>query len=185
MIHGGNVSKDPPQTSVPPSTWLVDSFIHYFIGDWLIHYSIIRSNSTFGRHSSTNNTTTMIQAAEEESEAEVRRVDQDNINKFARLNARLHELRDERDLLKVRNHLPPQLFLTAMVAEEHVADSGFRAAPADETTGPIANFWICTPMIREFWCWWCLQERRLPQSRVIAYNLISITLTVILLLFIL
>ena len=92
----------------------------------------------------------MIQAAEEESEAEVRRVDQDNINKFARLNARLHELRDERDLLKVRNHLPPQLFLTAMVAEEHVADSGFRAAPADETTGPIANFWICTPMIREF-----------------------------------
>ena len=44
---------------------------------------------------------TMIQPAEEESEAEVRRVDQDNINKFARLNARLHELRDERDLLKV------------------------------------------------------------------------------------
>ena len=39
---------------------------------------------------------------EEESEAEVRRVDQDNINKFARLNARLHELIDERDLLKVR-----------------------------------------------------------------------------------
>lgn len=39
--------------------------------------------------------------AEEESEAEVRREDQDNINNFARLNARLHELRDERDLLKV------------------------------------------------------------------------------------
>jgi hypothetical protein len=39
--------------------------------------------------------------AEEESEAEVRRVDQDNINKFARLNARLHELRDERELIKV------------------------------------------------------------------------------------
>jgi hypothetical protein len=39
---------------------------------------------------------------EEESEAEVRRVDQDNINKFARLNAKLHELIDERDLLKVR-----------------------------------------------------------------------------------
>ena len=38
---------------------------------------------------------------EEENEAEVRRVDQDNINKFARLNAKLHELRDERDLLKV------------------------------------------------------------------------------------
>lgn len=39
---------------------------------------------------------------EEESEAEVRREDQDNINKFGRLNARLHELRDERNALKVR-----------------------------------------------------------------------------------
>ena len=87
----------------------------------------------------------MIQAAEEESEAEVRRVDQDNINKFARLNARLHELRDERDLLKVRSPLPPPLSLAAMVAEEHVTDSGFRTAPADETTGPKANAWICTP----------------------------------------
>jgi hypothetical protein len=44
-----------------------------------------------------------VKPAEEESEAEVRRVDQDNINKFARLNARLHELRDERELFKVRN----------------------------------------------------------------------------------
>ena len=43
-----------------------------------------------------------VQPAEEESEAEVRREDQDAINKFARLNARLHELRDERDLIKVR-----------------------------------------------------------------------------------
>lgn len=43
-----------------------------------------------------------IQPAQEESEAEVRRVDQDNINKFARLNARLHEVRDERDLVKVQ-----------------------------------------------------------------------------------
>mmetsp|Transcript_91407 Transcript_91407/g.136860 ORF Transcript_91407/g.136860 Transcript_91407/m.136860 type:complete len:131 (-) Transcript_91407:175-567(-) len=41
-----------------------------------------------------------VKPAEEESEAEVRRVDQDNINKFARLNARLHELRDERELIK-------------------------------------------------------------------------------------
>ena len=40
--------------------------------------------------------------AEEENDSEVRREDQDNINKFARLNARLHEIRDERDLLQVR-----------------------------------------------------------------------------------
>lgn len=40
---------------------------------------------------------------EEENENEVRREDQDNINKFASLNARLHELRNERDGLKVRN----------------------------------------------------------------------------------
>ena len=38
---------------------------------------------------------------EEESENEVRREDQDNINKFASLNARLNELRNERDALKV------------------------------------------------------------------------------------
>lgn len=41
---------------------------------------------------------------EEESEAEVRREDQDNINKFARLNARLHEVRSETSMLKVRFH---------------------------------------------------------------------------------
>lgn len=39
---------------------------------------------------------------EEESEAEVRREDQENINKFARLNARLHEVRNEVSVLKVR-----------------------------------------------------------------------------------
>lgn len=39
---------------------------------------------------------------EEENEAEVRREDQDNINKFARLNAKLHEVRAEREQLKVR-----------------------------------------------------------------------------------
>lgn len=38
---------------------------------------------------------------EEESDAEVRREDQDNINKFAGLNARLHELRAEKEALKV------------------------------------------------------------------------------------
>ena len=41
-------------------------------------------------------------AAEEENEAEVRRVDQDNINQFARLNARLHDAQNERERLKVR-----------------------------------------------------------------------------------
>ena len=37
---------------------------------------------------------------DEESENEVRRVDQENINKFGRLNARLYEVRGERDGLK-------------------------------------------------------------------------------------
>jgi hypothetical protein len=41
-------------------------------------------------------------AAEEENESEVRRVDQDNINQFARLNARLQDARNERERLKVR-----------------------------------------------------------------------------------
>lgn len=43
----------------------------------------------------------MITPAEEENTTEVRREDQNNINKFARLNARLHELRDERKVIKV------------------------------------------------------------------------------------
>ena len=43
----------------------------------------------------------MITPAEEENSIEVRREDQNNINKFARLNARLHELRDERKVIKV------------------------------------------------------------------------------------
>mmetsp|Transcript_29032 Transcript_29032/g.44299 ORF Transcript_29032/g.44299 Transcript_29032/m.44299 type:complete len:134 (+) Transcript_29032:107-508(+) len=37
---------------------------------------------------------------EEENETEVSRTDQDNINKFGRLNARLHECRDEMAVLK-------------------------------------------------------------------------------------
>jgi prefoldin subunit 4 len=41
-------------------------------------------------------------AAEEENEAEVRREDQDNINQFARLNARLNDAQNERERLKVR-----------------------------------------------------------------------------------
>ncbi len=43
----------------------------------------------------------MILSKEEESDAEVRRVDQDRINEFGRLNARLHEVRDEVNKLKV------------------------------------------------------------------------------------
>ena len=38
---------------------------------------------------------------EEENDAEVRREDQEHINRFGRLNARLHELRDEKAELKV------------------------------------------------------------------------------------
>jgi hypothetical protein len=40
-------------------------------------------------------------AREDENEAEVRREDQDRINRFARLNARLNENRAERDEVKV------------------------------------------------------------------------------------
>ena len=39
-------------------------------------------------------------AAEDENDAEVRREDQENINRFARLNARLAVVRNERDVLK-------------------------------------------------------------------------------------
>jgi hypothetical protein len=44
----------------------------------------------------------MVRPAEEEVDVEVRREDQDNINKFARWNARVQELQDERTILKVR-----------------------------------------------------------------------------------
>lgn len=39
---------------------------------------------------------------EDENDSEVRREDQDNINRFARLNARLHQVRQEKKLLQVR-----------------------------------------------------------------------------------
>ena len=39
---------------------------------------------------------------QEEADVEVRKIDQENINKFGRLNARLHELRAEKDSHKVR-----------------------------------------------------------------------------------
>ena len=38
---------------------------------------------------------------EEENDAEVRREDQENINSFGRLNARLQEAKDEKEALKV------------------------------------------------------------------------------------
>lgn len=41
-------------------------------------------------------------SAEDENDAEVRREDQDNINRFARLNARLGIVKEERESLKVR-----------------------------------------------------------------------------------
>ena len=43
----------------------------------------------------------MILAKEEENDAEVRREDQDQINEFGRLNARLYEVKSEVDRLKV------------------------------------------------------------------------------------
>mmetsp|Transcript_21316 Transcript_21316/g.50664 ORF Transcript_21316/g.50664 Transcript_21316/m.50664 type:complete len:130 (-) Transcript_21316:1544-1933(-) len=42
----------------------------------------------------------MVRPAEEEVDVEVRREDQNNINKFARLNARKQELQEERDIIK-------------------------------------------------------------------------------------
>jgi hypothetical protein len=47
---------------------------------------------------------------EDESEAEVTREDQDNINKFARLNARLHEIRAEIKHVKVRQRVAKMSF---------------------------------------------------------------------------
>lgn len=43
----------------------------------------------------------MILSKDEENDAEVRREDQDRINEFGRLNARLHEVRDEVEKLNV------------------------------------------------------------------------------------
>jgi prefoldin subunit 4 len=53
-------------------------------------------------------------AAEEENEAEVRRVDQDNINQFARLNARLHDAQNERERLKVRYCMYTAIYLSLL-----------------------------------------------------------------------
>ena len=52
----------------------------------------------------------MILSKEEESDAEVRREDQDRINEFGRLNARLHEVRDEVYKLKVSERIGCQCF---------------------------------------------------------------------------
>lgn len=43
--------------------------------------------------------------AEQEVDAEVRREDQERINRFSTLNIRLHELRDERAVIEVRHYL--------------------------------------------------------------------------------
>ena len=43
----------------------------------------------------------MILGKDEENDAEVRREDQDKINEFGRLNARLHEVKSEAAKLKV------------------------------------------------------------------------------------
>ena len=45
----------------------------------------------------------MILGKDEENDAEVRREDQDKINEFGRLNARLHEVKSEAVKLKVRS----------------------------------------------------------------------------------
>jgi magnesium-transporting ATPase (P-type) len=49
-------------------------------------------------------TTTMI-AKDDENDNEVRREDQDRINQFARLNARLQDNRSEREQIKVRSRI--------------------------------------------------------------------------------
>ena len=52
----------------------------------------------------------MILGKEEENDAEVRREDQDQINEFGRLNARLHEVRGESETLKVRSFVLANYF---------------------------------------------------------------------------
>lgn len=47
---------------------------------------------------------------EDENEAEVRREDQENINTFGRLNARLQEVKEEGASLKVCMQIDPLLF---------------------------------------------------------------------------
>lgn len=50
------------------------------------------------------NSNGMILAKEEENDAEVRREDQDKINEFGQLNARLHEVRAESKKMKVSHN---------------------------------------------------------------------------------
>ena len=54
----------------------------------------------------------MILSKEEENDAEVRREDQDAINEFGRLNARLDEVKRQVESLKVRSMMPTDLFLS-------------------------------------------------------------------------
>ena len=46
-------------------------------------------------------------APQDENDAEVRREDQDSINRFARLNTRLHSIRDEQKQLQVGDRCKP------------------------------------------------------------------------------
>jgi len=51
---------------------------------------------------------------EEENESQVRREDQDRINRFARLNARRHEIKAEREEVKVST------YSSSLLIEENV-----------------------------------------------------------------
>lgn len=64
---------------------------------------------------------------EEENEADVRREDQDKINEFASLNARLHEIRDEAESLKVRrtsNDVSGYVFFRVDPSHSHRPSTG-------------------------------------------------------------
>ena len=54
----------------------------------------------------------MILSKEDENDNEVRREDQDAINEFGRLNARLDEVKRQVDNLKVRHALSPTLLVS-------------------------------------------------------------------------
>jgi hypothetical protein len=55
----------------------------------------------------------MILTKDEENDAEVRREDQDKINEFGQLNARLHEVRAQSKKLKVRATAAVTVVLTS------------------------------------------------------------------------
>jgi hypothetical protein len=75
------------------------------------------------------NSNGMILAKDEENDAEVRREDQDKINEFGQLNARLHEVRGETSKLKVsdgvslllESYLSLIFSLTMLLLYDHIA----------------------------------------------------------------